>query len=117
MNHKELGKFGEDYALNYLKSNKYEIIKVNYRCKHGEIDIIARERNTVVFVEVKTRASDAFGRGMEAVDRSKQKKIRAAALNFLNEYNRPIGDLRFDVIDIKMNPGKLPDLVHLKNAF
>ncbi|TYP59953.1 putative endonuclease [Thermosediminibacter litoriperuensis] len=108
---------GENYALNYLKSNKYEIIKVNYRCRYGEIDIIARERNTVVFVEVKTRASEAFGRGMEAVDRNKRKKIRTAALNFLNEYKGPIGDLRFDVIDIRMNSGKLPELVHLKNAF
>ncbi|MFO7151692.1 MAG: YraN family protein [Bacillota bacterium] len=117
MNRKELGKLGEKYAVDYLKSNNYEIIEINYRCRYGEIDIIAKERNTLVFVEVKTRSSDAFGRGLEAVDLNKRRKIKQVALYFLNNYHRPVGDIRFDVIDINIAPGSTPKLLHLKCAF
>ncbi|KXG77246.1 hypothetical protein AN618_12750 [Fervidicola ferrireducens] len=117
MERKKLGDMGEKYALDYLKANNYEIVKVNYRSRYGEIDIIAKENNTLVFIEVKTRTSDAFGRGMEAVDIRKQRKIRLVSLNFLNEYHKPVGDLRFDVIEINMIPGALRELIHIKNAF
>jgi len=117
LNRKELGKLGEKYALDYLRSNNYEIIKVNYRCRYGEIDIIAKEKNILVFVEVKTRTSDAFGKGLEAVDAKKQRKIKQVALYFLNNYRKPVEDLRFDVIDVNIAPGHMPELFHLKHAF
>ncbi|SHM09749.1 putative endonuclease [Caldanaerovirga acetigignens] len=117
MERKKLGDMGEKYALDYLKANNYEIVKVNYRSRYGEIDIIAKENNTLVFIEVKTRTSDAFGRGMEAVDIRKQRKIRLVSLNFLNEYDEFVYNLRFDVIEIKMANGTLKELTHIINAF
>jgi putative endonuclease len=114
---KKRGDVGEKYAVDYLKANNYEIVKVNYRTRYGEIDIIAKENNTLVFIEVKTRTSDVFGRGIEAVDIKKQRKIRSVSLSFLNEYDEFVCNLRFDVIEIKMANGALEELTHIKNAF
>ncbi|MDN5332712.1 MAG: putative endonuclease [Tepidanaerobacteraceae bacterium] len=117
MERKKIGDMGEKYALDYLKANNYEIVKVNYRSRYGEIDIIAREKNTLVFIEVKTRTSDTYGRGLEAVDIKKRKKIRLVSLNFLSEYCKPVGDFRFDVIEVNVAKGNVKELVHVKNAF
>lgn len=114
--HIELGLKGEQTAVNFLKNNGYNIIGTNYRTKLGQIDIVAKQKRTICFVEVKTRKSKRFGKPCEAVNTYKQKKISQAAVMFLKEkrlLNRPA---RFDVISIcyfDVNP----HVELIKNAF
>lgn len=117
MERKKLGTFGENLAVEFLKNRRFQVLCVNYRCRYGEIDIVAMERNTLVFIEVKTRSSEDYGKGMEAVNYKKQKKIRRIAVNYLSENTLPFSEIRFDVIDITVNE-KLPSRIeHIKNAF
>ena len=103
MNHIALGIAGEKKAVKFLKKHKYKILEKNYRCALGEVDVIARQGETLVFVEVKTRSSCLFGRPCEAVDEQKQEKLRRLALyyqRFKRLYNIP---LRFDVVEVLDN--------------
>jgi len=112
----QTGKRGEEFAVAYLKKNGYRIIERNYKCHYGEIDIVAKEGNTVVFVEVKSRKSEDFGDPQTAVGWEKQKKISRVALAYLKEKHRYPCDARFDVVAIKMMPaGNMIELI--QNAF
>ena len=113
---KKTGKIGEDIAIDFLKKKGYKIIERNYRCVFGEVDIVARDRNDIVFVEVKSRRSEYFGDPTDAVDFNKQKKISKIALNYMNEKRLDNHDARFDVIAIKLSPnGNTVKLI--ENAF
>jgi len=113
---KKTGKIGEDIAIDFLKKKGYKIIERNYKCVFGEVDIVARDRNDIVFVEVKSRRSEYFGDPTDAVDFNKQKKISKIALNYLNEKRLDNHDARFDVIAIKLSPnGNTVELI--ENAF
>jgi len=101
---KELGKKGEELALRFLKRNGYKIIERNYVCKMGEMDIIAQEKDTLVFVEVKTRTSMVFGPPQLAVNPTKQMQLSKVALNFLKEKKREDVKARFDVVAIVLRP-------------
>ncbi len=94
------GRLGEDAAVSYLKKNDFVILKRNYRIKNGEIDIIARDNDTISFIEVKTRKSLQKGMPAESVNFSKQKKIISAALYYIRENNIVDTRLRFDVIEV-----------------
>jgi len=112
----ELGRRGEKTAVNFLKNNGYDIISTDYRTRLGQIDIIAREKDTICFIEVKTRRSLSFGQPNEAVGYLKQKKISKVALGFLKENQLLDSPARFDVISIfYVNPK--PKVELLKNAF
>jgi len=111
-----LGKFGEESAIDLLKTNGYRILARNYKTKLGEIDIIARDKDTVCFIEVKTRHSDRFGLPQEAISRSKQRHIAKVALMFLKENNLLSKRARFDVISI-MHSEDTSKLDLIKNAF
>ncbi len=113
---KELGKKGEDLALRFLKKNGYRIIERNYVCKMGEIDIIAREKDTLVFIEVKTRTSTTFGPPQLAVNASKQRQMSKVALNFLKEKKLEDVKARFDVVAILLGP-KGEEIELIKDAF
>ena len=108
----KVGKWGEELALDYLKNNNYKILEKNFKCKIGEIDLIAKIDDVIVFVEVKTRSSDMFGRPREAVNFYKQKKIRSIALNYLKFKNLLNYSCRFDVIEILDG-----EITHLENCF
>lgn len=101
---KELGKIGEEVALRFLKKNGYQILQRNYVCKLGEMDIIARERDTLAFIEVKTRTSTTFGPPQLAVNAFKQMQLSKVALNFIKE--KRLGEIkaRFDVVAIVLGP-------------
>ena len=115
-NNVSIGKDGEDIAAGFLKKNGYRILKRNYRTKLGEIDIIAREKDTLCFVEVKARSSLDFGAPQEAISISKQRQLSKVALAFLKERNLFDNKSRFDVICITGAPEpKNVDLI--KNAF
>ncbi|MDD5731549.1 MAG: YraN family protein [Patescibacteria group bacterium] len=95
------GDRGENITCGYLVNRGYKIIKRNYRCKFGEIDIIAKKNNDLIFVEVKTRKNNYFGEPQEAVDYRKLERINMAMDCFLNYYK--IGDehnLRIDVVEV-----------------
>lgn len=74
----EIGKLGEDLAIKYLKEKGYEIIERNFRCKQGEIDIIAKTKEEYVFIEVKTRTNQMYGNPVDAVNNTKKKHIYSA---------------------------------------
>jgi putative endonuclease len=100
MEKKELGQKGEELALRFLKKRGYRIIEKNYVCKMGEMDIIAKEKGTLVFIEVKTRTSMAFGPPQLAVTRFKQRQLSKVALYYLKEKRLENVKARFDVVAI-----------------
>ncbi len=112
----DIGKAGEKIAADYLKKNGYRIDELNYRCPIGEIDIIAHDRNDVVFVEVKSRKSDALGYPEEAVGNKKQRKMSQLALWYLQEKKLDKTCARFDVVAILSLPSG-HDIRLIKNAF
>ncbi len=114
---KKVGSQGEDIAVSFLKRRGLRIVEKNFRCRLGEIDIIAVDKNTICFVEVKTRRSFAFGSGMESVLVRKQKKIMKTALLYLKIKGLSESDFRFDVISILLPDSQLPQVEYLENAF
>ena len=95
-----LGRAGETRAADYLKSLGYTILSRNYRSAYGEIDIVAREGQTIVFAEVKTSTNRAFGEPEERVDRRKQRQIARVAEGYLKHHRIEDADCRFDVISV-----------------
>ncbi len=104
MGKKELGKKGEEVALRFLKKKGYRILEKNYTCKLGEIDIIAKEKDTLAFIEVKTRTSTLFGPPELSVTPFKQMQLSKAALIYLKEKNIEEAKARFDVVSILLRP-------------
>jgi len=103
-------------AVRFLKKHGYRIIERNYICKMGEMDVIAREKDTLVFVEVKTRTSTAFGPPQLAVNPTKQMQLSKVALNFLKEKRLEDAKARFDVVAILLRP-KGEEIELIKDAF
>ena len=113
----DLGKSGEEIALHYLEDKKYKIIAKSFRLFRGEIDIIAFDRKTLVFVEVKTRKSRDFGLPEESVTPSKQQQIKKIAQGFLTKNNLHDVECRFDVISLSFNEKEGYSIRHINNAF
>lgn len=109
------GKSGEELAKNYLISKGYKILAMNYRNRIGEIDIIAMDKDILVFVEVKTRTSISYGYAFEAVDLRKQRKIINTSLVYIKYKNYINTQLRYDIIEVYMT--KDFRINHLENAF
>ena len=120
-----LGRHGENLAARYLRANGFKVLYRNFRASHGgEIDIVCRDRalNTLVFVEVKTRSSDAHGSPAEAVNRDKQHYIIRGALAWLRMLDNPDVLFRFDIVEIVMRRGKaeinlIPDAFQLREPY
>ncbi|MDY6857045.1 MAG: YraN family protein [Thermodesulfobacteriota bacterium] len=111
-----LGKKGEEIAVEYLKRQKYKIIERNYMCKFGEVDIIAKDKKTLSFIEVKTRSSLKYVDPSHVVDKRKQHQISKAALYYIIKNNLQNVEARFDVIAIQVSSeGRRIELI--KNAF
>lgn len=109
------GRWGEAAARVFLESRGYEVVECNYRTRYGEIDLVVREKRTIIFVEVKTRARDT-GAAEAAVDRRKQLRICKAA----HVYSRraPAARYRFDVVVVLRSPGDTTARIrHYRNAF
>jgi putative endonuclease len=94
------GKLGEELAADALRGLGYAILARRYRTRYGEIDIVAQDEDTLVFVEVKARKSDRYGSAAESVSNSKQRRIAAMALDYLRWVNRLDDPCRFDVVAI-----------------
>lgn len=111
-----LGKTGENLAVKYLKKKGYTILETNYRNPLGEIDIIAKEKGTIVFVEVKTRKNNRFANPKEAVTLKKQKTIARVAQIWLKQKKKIEANARFDVVAILTDQNK-HDIELIKHAF
>ncbi|MCW3489951.1 YraN family protein [Dethiobacter alkaliphilus] len=111
---KTLGQKGEELAVDHLRRAGYLILARNWRCDRGEIDIVAKAGNILVFVEVKTRRSSRLGTPQEAVDFRKQEKLRYLAYRFINATGITAAEYRFDVAAIN---AKNNTVTIIKNAF
>ena len=112
----ELGKLGEDYALEYLQNKKFHILEKSFRFYRGEIDIIAREKRTLVFVEVKSRSSKSFGSPKWAITPQKKRNLSKAALYYLKMTDQSGANARFDVVSILSNEDGM-EIELIRNAF
>jgi len=116
--HQRFGQTGEALAGALLEQKGYIILERNYKTKMGEIDIVARHENTLVFIEVKARKSSYFGNPKYAVNRKKQKKISMAALYYLKATNQSNAKARFDVVSILSESSAVnPQIEIVRNAF
>ena len=116
--HLRLGTRGENLACRFLRRNGYKILYRNFKGRTGgEIDVVCRDRDTLVFVEVKTRTREDFGRPLDAVDRDKRKRIARGGLAWLRLLDDPDILFRFDVVEVIIAEGAEPRLEILRNAF
>ncbi|MCG3149586.1 MAG: hypothetical protein PCFJNLEI_03050 [Verrucomicrobiae bacterium] len=114
-----LGERGEDFAAKYLRRHGYKILVRRFKTRAGEMDIICRQKDWLVFVEVKTRKSDDYGAPSEAVTREKQKHMSKVALEYLRMLGNPPIRWRFDIVEVLLrDDAKKPDDIRLiQNAF
>ena len=112
----DIGKRGETLAISFLKKNGYRIIESNFRCRYGEIDIIAQDGKTVAFIEVKTKTSNRFGSPTQAIDSRKQRQVSKTALAYISQKRLTNYSARFDVVGINIK-GSNSEIELIKNAF
>lgn len=119
MTTKLAGSWGEAHAATFLRKKKYQLISMGYRCRQGEIDIIARDSRYIIFIEVKTRKDKIHGEAREFVTKPKQRRIRSTAELWLTQNETELQP-RFDVIEVYAPQGvktEHPEIIHLEDAF
>ena len=117
MNRRALGARGESLAAKWYEARGYTVVDRNWRTRRGELDLVLEADRILVFCEVKTRTSDAFGAGVEAVTREKQLRIRRLAAQWLDEHDREHRGLRFDVVSILAPRDAQPTIDVFEAAF
>ena len=113
---KEIGQKGENLAADYLQNAGYTVLERNYRCKLGEIDIIARDNDTLVFIEVRSRSSLAFGLPQESINRRKRHQISKVALEYMIRRKLKNIPARFEVVAVSFE-GRKEKVDLIKDAF
>jgi putative endonuclease len=113
----ELGSLGEHIAATYLTDVGLRVLDRNWRCREGELDIVAREADALVFCEVKTRRGTGFGHPVEAVTSAKQRRLRTLAQRWLAAHDEHAPELRFDVVGVLVRPERPALVTHLRAAF
>jgi len=117
MKRKELGDIGEELARKFLKKKGYRIHETNFRCREGEIDIIAERKDCLVFVEVRTRTSSSFGSPEESVTFAKKEKLIASALAYMSSHKDLPDNWRIDFVGIELDQkGKATRIELIENA-
>lgn len=112
---RKIGDLGEELSVKFLIERGYQIIERNWTVGHKEIDIIAKENDIYIFVEVKTRTSSKMGMPEESISERKIQSVTEAARIYL--YEKQYKDIRFDVISILLKKEQAPELLHIKDAF
>lgn len=115
--HLERGKRGERIARRYLKRQGLKFLTANYQSERGEIDLIFRDKDCLVFVEVKTRSSEDWTRPAAAVNADKRRKLSLAAFDYLALLGKPPIRIRFDIVEVLLEQNVLREVRHLPNAF
>jgi len=117
MKRRDTGIRGEKLAKDFLKKRGYHILETNYRCPEGEIDIVARHKDSLVFIEVRTKTSLEFGRPEESITLAKQARMRATASQYRQTHNDLPPQWRIDVVAIELDQrGKLSRIELIENA-
>jgi putative endonuclease len=117
MARRALGASGEQAAADWYVANGYQVAARNWRCREGELDIVAREGDALVFCEVKTRRGIGFGHPVEAVTAAKQRRLRTLAQRWLAGHDEHAPELRFDVVGVLVRPSRPALVTHLRAAF
>ncbi len=115
--HLRRGEFGEQAAKRHLKSLGLKFLTANFRTDRGEIDLIMRDGDCLVFIEVKTRSSELWGRPADAVDRERRGRLTRAALDYLRKLGNPKIKIRFDIVEVLLDCGNIREIRHLPNTF
>ena len=115
--HLERGQLGERAARKHLRRLGFKFLVANYRSPRGEVDLIFRDRDCLVFVEVKTRSKEGWSRPAAAVDARKRRLLSQAALDYLRLINNPQVKVRFDVVEVLLAEGLVREVRHLPNSF
>jgi len=113
---RELGAFGERVAAAHLEAKGYRIRARNFRCREGEIDIVAEQGDCLVFVEVRTRRGDAFGTPAESVTVAKERRLLTVAKAYLQQHNDVPPNQRIDVVAVELSGGRLLPVQHIEGA-
>ena len=113
MKRRDTGILGEKLAKDFLKKRGYRILETNYRCPEGEIDIVAKHKDSLVFVEVRTKTSLGFGSPEESITPAKQEKMRAAAFHYRQTHNNLPPLWRIDVVAVELNQKGEPSRIEL----
>lgn len=117
MKRNELGVLGEVIASEFLAKNGYEVLETNYRCSDGEIDIITRQDNALVFIEVRTKRSKDFGTPEESITMAKKEKLRVCAERYGQEHLNLPSDWRIDIVAVEMKQdGQVQRIEIIENA-
>ena len=115
--HLRRGKLGERAAKNYLRRQGLKFLTANFRSARGEIDLIFRDGDCLVFVEVKTRSSEDWTRPAAAVDARKRRLLSQTALDYLRRLKNPPVKIRFDIVEVLLADGAVREVRHLPNTF
>jgi putative endonuclease len=117
VNRQQLGKLGEKLARKFLEDRSYRILETGFRCRSGEIDIVSRHKDELVFVEVRTRSNLEFGTPEESIDRRKKQSLIHTAMHYISTHRDLPASWRIDVVAIEMSAeGKVTRLSLLENA-
>jgi putative endonuclease len=115
--HLRHGRLGERAARKQLQRQGMKFLTANFRSPRGEIDLVFRDGECLVFVEVKTRSSEEWARPAAAVDRERRGRLTRAGLDYLRRLRNPPVKVRFDIVEVLLTDGKVREVRHLENAF
>jgi len=113
MKRRDTGILGEKLARDFLKERGYHIIETNYRCPEGEVDIVARDKDFLVFVEVRTKTSLAFGSPEESITPAKKERMRVVASRYLETHDNLPQSWRIDVVAVELDPREKPSRIEI----
>lgn len=116
MNKSIIGKIGEDFCEKYYSKTGCEILSRNYHSRYGEIDLIAKKDNTLIFIEVKTRGDNSISAPSASVTKAKQKKLILTSMHFIEQYNLTL-NCQFDVFEVWQNEGRVYKFNRIESAF
>jgi putative endonuclease len=115
--HLQLGQLGERAARKHLKRQGLKFLTANFRTDRGEIDLVMRDQDCLVFVEVKTRSSEEWERPAAAVDAERRRRLTRAGLDYLRLLKNPLVKVRFDIVEVLLLDGRVDEVRHLRNSF
>src|SRR6266704_5892358 len=115
--HLRRGKLGEQAAKKHLRRHGLKFLTANFRSPRGEIDLIFRDRDCLVFIEVKTRSSEDWVRPASAVNADRRRRLTRTALDYLRLLNNPQVKIRFDIVEVLLEKGLVHEVRHLPNTF